>query len=719
MRLKPLAVLLISLFLMAGTAPASADEGMFPMSGIQKLDLRSKGLEIDPAEIFAKDDSLVFAVVSLGATGSFVSPEGLMITNHHVAFGAVQQASSKENDYIRNGFLAGTRADEIQAKGMTARITEAFTDVSEEVLGAVKPKMDAAARARAVEKRMKEIVARAEKKNPGKRAEVSEMFAGKSYILFLYTYLKDIRLVYAPPRSIGEFGGEEDNWMWPRHTGDFSFLRAYVAPDGSPADYSPRNVPFRPKRHLKVEPKGVAENDFVFLLGYPGRTSRHTTASFMFYEEEVRMPFVVEWNGWQIELLQKMGAGDRGIALKLAGRIKGLANTMKNYSGKLQGMARAAIVENKLREEKALQDFIDSDPERRSLYGTVIEDIGKIHADMRGGAGNGMLLEQLRRSVGMMNLAATVYESSLERRKPDLEREPSYMNRNFAPTKQRLLLSLRNFHAPADKAVFSELLRRIAELPAAGRIQAVDEALKGDYGEGAVSAFLDKAYGRSRLTDPGFIGDCLEKTPAEISRLADPFIDLAIKLYPAWQELKEKQKVRKGALDALYAKLGDVKGLYLGKDFIPDANGTLRLTFGRIKGYRKADAVEYRPFTSLRGVMEKTTGREPFDTPAAVAALHAAGDFGAFEHPALRDVPVCILYDADTTGGNSGSPVLNARGDLIGVNFDRTYEATINDYAWSRDYSRSIGVDIRYVLWVTRKFAGADSLLKEMGIPAD
>jgi len=694
---------------------AAPDEGMYPTSEIQKLDLRSKGLEIDPAEIFATDKSLIYAIVSLGATGSFVSPDGLMITNHHVAFGAVQQISTKENDYIRNGFLARTRAEEAQAKGMTARITESYEDVSREVLSAVKPGMDLAARTKAIEKKIKEIVARAEKKNPGKRAEVSEMFAGKTYIQFLYTYLKDIRLVYAPPRSIGEFGGETDNWTWPRHTGDFSFLRAYTAPDGSPADYSTQNVPFKPKRFLKINPKGVAENDFIFLLGYPGRTYRHSTATFMAYEEEVRMPYVADWYAWQIDLMEKAGASDRGVALKMAGRIKGLANTMKNYRGKLKGMKRAGIVANRLEEEKALQEFIDADAGRKAKYGTVLAEIGKVYAEMRERAECEMVLDSFR-SVNLLSYAFTVNDAAVERQKPDLERESAYMERNFGQTKQRLLLSFRNFHEPTDRAVFKELLLRASRLKEPNRIKAVDELCKGDFSEKAVEECLDNAYGSTRMSDAKFVEDLFSRTPQQIAEVKDPFLELARSLYPLIQESRERQKARKGALDPLYAKLSDVKEMFLGKNFIPDANSTLRLTFGRIKGYSPADGVSYKPITTLNGVIEKTTGQEPFDTPKGIRELFAARDLGAFEHPGLRDVPVCILYDCDTTGGNSGSPVLNARGELVGVNFDRTYEATINDYAWSKDYSRSIGVDIRYVLWVTQKFAGAGFLLEEMGI---
>jgi len=711
-----IAGLLLSCLFFPAMAPAAADEGMFPISEIMKLNLRSKGLLIDPAEIFATDKSLIFAIVSVGATGSFVSADGLFITNHHVAFGAVQAASTAEHDYLRNGFLARTRTEEIQAKGMTARITESFQDVSADVLSAVKPGMEYAARTKAIERRTKEIVARTEKEFPGKRAEVAEMFTGKTYILFIYTYLKDIRLVYVPPRSIGEFGGEEDNWMWPRHTGDFSFLRAYVAPDGSPADYSAQNVPFKPKRFLRVAARGVDEGDFVFLLGYPGRTFRHSTASYLAFEEEVRMPYVADWYAWQIGLMEKMGAEDRGVALLHAARIKGLANTMKNFRGKLKGMKRLGLVERRREEEKALQSFIEADTKRQSQNGTILNDVAAVYDEMRAAFDYETVLDYLRGSVNLVGSAFTVYEAALERQKPDLEREPAYMDRNFPQTEQRLLLSLRNYYEPTDKAIFKELLFRASRLKGPNRIKALDGLFQGDFSGPAIDSYLDKAYGASRMKDAKFVEELLAQTQEQMAVVQDPFLDLARSLYPAVLEVREKQKARRGALDPLYARLSDMKELYLGKSFIPDANNTLRLTYGRIKGYEPADAVYYEPFTTLRGVLEKTTGREPFDTPAALFDLSKARDFGAFEHPKLHDVPVCILYDTDTTGGNSGSPVINARGELAGVNFDRTYEATINDYAWSEEYSRSIAVDIRYVLWVTQKFGGAGFLLSEMGL---
>lgn len=713
---KTAVTILWLILLILSQTPAAADEGMYPISDIQKLNLKSKGLAIDPTEIYSTDKSLIFAIVSVGATGSFISPDGLFITNHHVAFGAVQAASTKDNDYLRNGFLARSRSDEIQARGMTARITESFKDVSADVLSAITAGMDYAARTKAIEKRTKEIVARAEKENPGKRAEVAEMFIGRTYILFIYTYLKDIRLVYVPPRSIGEFGGEEDNWMWPRHTGDFSFLRAYAAPDGSPADYSPQNVPFKPKRFLKIAPRGVGEGDFVFLLGYPGRTYRHYPASFLAYDEEVRMPYIADWYAWQIDLMEKIGASDRGIALLHAARIKGLANTMKNYRGKLKGMKHLGLVERRRADEIGLQKFIDADAARRARHGTLLSDIGRIYDEMRATAEYDMLLDNLRGSVNMLSYASTIYEASLERGKPDLERESPFMERNFPQTKQRVLLSLRNYYEPTDKAILKELLVRASKLMGPNRIKPVDDIFKGEFSEPAIDAYIQQAYGASKINDAKFVEGLLAMTPEQLAGVNDPFLELAKALYPAVQANREKQKARRGELDPLFARLGDIEEIYQGKNFIPDANNTLRLTYGHVKGYEPADAIFCKPFTTLRGVLEKTTGKEPFDTPAAITDLAKARDFGAFEHPALHDVPVCMLYDTDTTGGNSGSPVLNARGELVGVNFDRTYEATVNDYVWSEDYSRSIGVDIRYVLWVAQKFGRADFLLKEMGV---
>jgi hypothetical protein len=703
-----------------GFIAAAPDEGMWPISEIQKLDLQNKGLQIDPKQIYNPEGvSLIDAIVNVGGcTGSFVSPEGLILTNHHCAFGAARAASSTEHDYIQNGFLAQNKAQEIPASGYTVRITDSYRDVSQEILSCLSDTMDLAERTQALQKKANAIVAQTEKDHPGKRAEVSEMFIGKTYVLFIYTFIKDVRLVYVPPRGIGEFGGENDNWIWPRHTGDFSFMRAYVAADGSPAEYSDNNVPYRPRKHLQVAPAGVGENDFVFILGYPGATFRHRTSHYLAYEQDVRLPYIADLYEWQIRSMEEIGKEDRSVALKHLSRIKGLANVMKNYRGKLQGLRRLELVEQKREEEKALQEFINADSERQHAYGNVLAEIGKLYDEIHIHAQHDLVLDNLRNSSILLRTALAVYEGAQELQKPDLERTSAFMERNLAATKAGLKLGLREFYEPTDKMLLRELLLRAARLPQGQRLPAEDKFLKGGNPEKAVDKFLNETFAKTKLGDEDFVLAALSQKPEQLAQSKDPLIAFARELHPSYEELKQSRQRREGAMTKWQAQLIDVKRQFLGKDFIPDANRTLRLTFGRIRGYQPADAVSYDPITTFQGVIEKTTPAEPFDTPPRLIDLYKAKDFGAFKNPKLNDVPVAILYDLDTTGGNSGSPVLNARGELVGVNFDRAFEATINDYGWSDRYSRSIAVDIRYVLWVTQKFAGADYLLQEMNVPS-
>ena len=704
--MKPLLTAL--LMILPAVTLATAEEGMYPISEVGRLGLADQGLKLAPDEIFNADRTcLVDGICKVnGCTGSFVSSRGLIITNHHCAYRAIQSSSTTTNDYLRDGFIAQSTEKEIPAKGYTVRITESFQDISDQVLSALKPEMSYTERRKAIEQRQKELEKAAEEKHQGQRAEVAEMFAGKTYVLFLYTYIQDVRLVFAPPASVGNFGGEVDNWEWPRHTGDFSLMRAYVAPDGSSAEYAEENVPYQPKRFIQVDPKGVDEGDYVMLIGYPGRTARHKTASFLKYEQDLRLPYIVELYQWQIEQMEQAGKLDRAIALKLSSRMKGLANVEKRSRGQLKGLVRKKIVETRAAAEAELQNFINSDDTRRTEYGNLLTEIAAVYDEMAS-AQHELDVLSLRSASQLMNFAFTLYDSAVERQKTDLERETPYMDRNIDLTRRRLLLAVKDYHAPTDRIISTELYRRIA---AHGKKTKDVVAMLAD------EDTFGKVYAKTRLGDPDFVQSCLDKTPDQLAAINDPALDVIIKLYPKYLQLREQAKSRAGKLDQFYGNLVTVKQEFLKQEFVPDANATLRLTYGHIKGYSPEDAVYKSPITTLAGAVAKATGVAPFVLPRSIIDKHASRDFGQFMHPKLKDIPTAILYDTDTTGGNSGSPILSGEGKLVGVNFDRAFEATINDFAWNESYSRSIGVDIRYALWITGKVFGAHHLLKEMGV---
>lgn len=696
------------------------EEGMFPLSEIHKIDLKNAGLKIETNEVYNPNGiSLVDALVKVGGcTGSFVSNDGLIVTNHHCAFGAVQLASTPQNDYLNNGFVARERSQELEAKGLTCRITDSYEDVSDKVLGAVAQIDDPATRIKLINNAMQNIALAAEKEDPTITAEVSEMFIGKSYVLFKYKTILDVRLVYIPNRKIGEFGGETDNWVWPRHTGDYSFMRAYVGKDGKPAKYAKDNIPYTPKKFLKVNPSGTTEEDFVFILGYPGRTFRHRPAQFIAYQQQFVLPYTSELYDFQNTTMENVGKKDKATALKLASRIKGNANVMKNYRGKLQGIKGIDLVAQKKQEDLALAQFINSNLEAKAKYGNLMNDIDLLYRQINSDANRDLWLSQIYNSTSLLNVARQIntFKEALDA-VPTAQKEAFYA-KNIDRLKQSLTNIYNAYDIEVDRRILKKMMTDAASFASNQKVNSIEKIVnKGTNNEAMITNFINDTYELTRLKDQNYVFATLLKSSKSLSDYNDGLLLFEKDIAKQIAELKPEKDRREGVLNKLMGDYVNVKEKFLNKNFIPDANSTLRLTYGFVRGYSPADATYMSPYTTIKGIIEKgATGNPDFEYPSIIKTLWNAKDFGSFAKKELNDVPVSFLYNMDTTGGNSGSPIMNAYGELIGINFDRAYGATINDYAWNEAYSRSIGVDIRYVLWAASKIDHADFLLKEMGV---
>ncbi len=695
-----------------------ADEGIFPLSELKNIDLKKAGLRMEPIALYNPNGvSLVDAIVRVGGcTGSFVSGDGLLVTNHHCAFGFVQAISTVQNNYIKEGFLAKDRSQESPAKGLVCKITSSYMDVSGQVLMGTQSTNNPLERLKIISENIKTINDAENKKNPGLQCEISEMFTGRTYVLFRYQMLKDVRLVYVPARSIGEYGGERDNWVWPRHSGDFAFLRAYVAPDGTPADYNLKNVPFKPARHLKINVQGINENDYVFILGYPGRTFRNQPASFYKYHEEYMLKYVSDLFDWEINQMEEMSKGSDSLQIKYSGRIKSLANTTKNYKGKLQGFRRVGLTAKKFEEESRMQSFINSDPVLKKQYGNVVPAINKIYEEIIKFAPRNLFYDYVYNVLPTLQFAAAVsnYKGAYLKLKSKEEKAKflALQIPRLKVTFQKLYGQMNpSFEKPALLKMFNDANANNAS----NEVVTVTHFYKQYGSVESRQKQVDKLYQQTRLNDSKLMLKLLADSSDDIFEIKDGLINLSSGLNEEMNRFDEEDRTRDGALNSLLSAYTDAKSAFKQKQFIPDANSTLRFTYGYVKGYYPNDGEWNKPFTTLTGVIEKEDGKD-FELMQLIKDLYAAKDYGILMNPALNDLPVNFLYNLDTTGGNSGSPVLDADGNLVGVNFDRAYTATINDYAWNEAYSRSVAVDIRYVLWVLQKVAKAQHVLNEMGV---
>lgn len=693
-----------------------AQEGMWLLTQIDDLNLKEKGLKIETNQIYSTEKPALYnAILQLGGgTASFVSPDGLIITNHHVAFQAIQRKSSAENDYITEGFLARERSAEIQAPGYQARLIMEMKDVTEEILKAAKGVTDPLEKDKKINEKISKMTQSLEKKNGDVDARVAEMYNGKQYILYVYKLFKDIRIVYAPPSSIGNYGGEIDNWMWPRHTGDFSFMRVYVSPDGHGAEYSEDNVPFKPKVFLRVADDDLDKGDFTFILGYPGMTTRYRTSNSAAWNLKYNYPFTIKNFSDILDLMAELTKDDPEGKIKVAGLQQGLANTMKNYKGKVEGMIKTGFVQDKLDFEEEFKEWVNSTLQTKEKYGNILDDIKKEYKVIKKTKERDNIMGVFQRLSGtQLGVADQVWFMATELAKPKKERQPGIDENTADEIIGYLQYQYANYYLPLEKALFQRSLKMVNELPADQRIDGLEYIFDGKQ---SIESFVEDAYQNSKLKDLEYVKTLFTKTPDELKALDDPFINIIINIDPLVEASGEVYEVfaanvtdlRKQYIDALYE--------WKGSKLYPDANATMRFTSGPVIGYEPTDAVWYKPFTSLKGVYQKDTGEEPFDAPKKLMKLYKKNDFGPWTDPDLDDVPVAFLHQCDITGGNSGSPVLNAKGELIGVAFDGNYEAMISDWQYDANLQRTISVDIRYVLFITKKFADADFILDEMGI---
>jgi len=570
---------------------------------------------------------------------------------------------------------------------------------------------------------VKERIATCEKS--GQRCNVASFFDGLKYFEIAQMEIKDVRLVYAPAEGIGVFGGETDNWRWPRHTGDWSFLRAYVGRDGKPAVYSKDNVPFKPKHWLKVSTTGIKPGELVFVTGYPGRTQRHQTYSEVKETTEYTMPLAIRRAREQLVILDQLTKQNPAIALKVAGRVQGLNNGLTNQLGMLEGLTKGGSLDRKQQQEKELESWIAADPARQKKYGDVLPALRALQAESEKTRERNSMLATLSMASGYLGAAQTLYRLSVERAKPDMEREAGFQQRDWPRLRDAQDRLQRTLDVTVDRALLHWAMFLASALNPDQRIVALDEAAglraampAAESGK-AIDAYLQTLFAGTKLGDREFRLGLMEKSTADLVATKDPFILLAAALDPLVEANREAMKSRAGARSRLAPRYMEAMLAKAGGLVAPDANSTLRVTYGQVKGVDAKDGLFYKPQTTLAGIVQKQTGDGDFNAPQvqldAIKALRA-GKKTSYLDKALGDVPVNFLSTVDTTGGNSGSPTLNAKGELVGLLFDGTYESVASNYVFDTVSTRSIHVDVRYMLWNMADVDGAGHLLEEMGI---
>ena len=718
MRLRLLSVSVLAA--MAAVPAALAGEGMWVPQQLPQIagPLAKAGLKLAPEQLADLTGDPMGAVVALGGcTASFVSPNGLVATNHHCAYGAIQLNSTPENNLIRNGFNAPTTADELSA-GPNARVfvLDSITDVTGQARAAIAAAGDdALGRTRALEALEKQLIAACEA-DAGFRCRLYSFSGGNSYRLFRNMEIRDVRLAYAPPGSVGKFGGDVDNWMWPRHTGDFAFYRAYVGKDGKPAAYSPDNVPFKPRHWLKFADQPLGEGDFVMVAGYPGSTNRYALAAEFDNAAQWSYPAIAGHFNNQIALVEAAGKLDPQVQVRYASSMAGWNNTAKNYQGQLTGFKRIDAAGQKRAEEAAVLAWLKGQGAKGQAALDAHARLLALLQQSQATRERDLALSMFN-NTAMVGTASELYRLAIERAKPDAERESRYQQRDLPAIEGGLRQLERRYVASMDRQLQAYWLDQYLKLPAAQRVAAIDAWLGGN-DEAAVKRALDRLAGTALgSTDERLKWLSADRAAFEAS--TDPAIQYAVAVMPTLLKLEQERKTRAGenlAARPVYLQaVADYKNSQ-GEFVYPDANLSLRITFGNVTGYVPRDGVKYTPFTTLEGVVAKETGADPFDSPQALLDAVAAGRHGGLADARLGSVPVNFLSDLDITGGNSGSPVLDAHGKLVGLAFDGNWESVASNWVFDPAMTRMISVDQRYMRWIMQEVFPAPQLLREIGV---
>ncbi len=710
-----LTVVFSVLFVKADPTP---DEGMWLPMLVQRLnyvDMQKMGLHLTAEELYSVNhSSLKDAVVSLGGfcTAEVVSPDGLLFTNHHCGYDAIQKHSSVEHDYLTDGFWAMNKNEELPNEGLSVSFLVRMDDMTQKVLSVLKPGMTEDARNQTIMKKIAEL--KKENSENGKyRVEIKPFFNGSEYYMFIYQVYKDIRLVGAPPSAIGKFGGDTDNWMWPRHTGDFSIFRIYAAPDGSPAEYSKNNVPLKVKKFLPVSIKGFQKNDFAMIWGFPGTTDRYRNSWAVNATLNEMNPVLVEGLGKILECQKKGMDADAATRIQYASNYAGLANFWKNKIGETRDLKRLNVIGKKQKVETRLRAWIAADPQRQNKYGNMlknIEDVYTIYTQQQ--------LYKNMYSLRMLYFGSQTFvlpsqTKSLEQALKNNMKADS-LNLIIKEYKDMALEHFKDYNVNVEKDIYASLLKMIKNNISKQDLPDIFNTIDGKY-KGNIDAFVNEMFKTSLYASKQNFEAFLAKPAYKVIEK-----DLA---YQTYNSIDKKFMEILGKSQDLGNKNAENQRLFVAalremepnKSFYPDANSTMRMTYGKVTDYFPADGILYKHYTTLDGVMAKEDPKnEEFIVPGKLKTLWQHKDYGQYAENGK--MITCFLTDNDITGGNSGSPVLNGNGELIGIAFDGNWEAMSGNIFFETELQRTINVDIRYVLFVIDKYAGATNLIKELTI---